>query len=268
MMKCRCVGNGTVDIIGLCDTSKIDFSECDEIVNSTEISIPEILTIPCEKPCIESIDKVFVDVKIISKRMVKTPAALSVGTTPAQITPVPNKEGTFLTGGKLVVEGILCQKIVYTADLPVQSVHSAHFKVPFSVFIMLPLGTDVDEDKFCVDVCVEDVFVKKISCKQIFKNVTVFFRAKPLPLCNGVVTDTPDIVPVPVATDTTVSGTAEPGSTIILCINGIPETPVIAAADGSWEFTGLTALVSGDVVRVTAKAPGELVSLPDEETVA
>jgi hypothetical protein len=177
-MKCRCVGNGTVDVIGLCDPAKME-TPLELPVSNTEFSIPEILTIPCEKPCIESINKVFIDVKIISKRVIQTPAALDVNGLP-----IPNEEGTFLTGSKLVVEGLLIQKIVYTADLPEQSVHSAHFKIPFSVFIMLPVGTDVDTAKFCVEICVEDVYVKQINCKQIFKNVTLFLRAVPVIVCS------------------------------------------------------------------------------------
>jgi spore morphogenesis protein SipL len=173
-MRCQCVGNGTIDIIGLCDPDNIDFT-VDTSRNTTEISIPEILTIPCEKPCIETIDKVFVDVKIISKRVIKTPAPDPVTT--------PNKEGTLLTNRKLIVEGLLLQKIVYTADLPQQSVHSAHFEIPFSAFIVLPTDTDLDAI-FCIEPCVEDVFVKQINCKQIFKNVTLFLRAVPLKTCS------------------------------------------------------------------------------------
>ena len=87
-----------------------------------------------------------------------------------------NQEGTFLTGRKLVVEGILRQKIVYTACLPDQPVHSAHFEIPFSAFIILKSTVSLD-DNFCVDICVEDVFVKVFNCRDIFKNVTLFLRA-------------------------------------------------------------------------------------------
>lgn len=59
----------------------------------------------------------------------------ATGTTNTLIT-VPNNEGTCLTGRKLIVEGTLKQKIVYTADIDVQSVHSAHYEIPFSAFII------------------------------------------------------------------------------------------------------------------------------------
>lgn len=172
-MYCHCVNNRSVEIIGLCNPDKI--KTVDDNKNWTELSIPELLYIPCEKPPVETIDKVFINVKIISKRVVKIPKATG-----------ENEEGTKLTGWKLIIEGVLCQKIVYTADLPVQSVHSAHFNIPFSAFIML--GEEDDDDvalntKYCVEPCVEDVFVKQFGEKQIFKNVTLLLRAYPLPTC-------------------------------------------------------------------------------------
>jgi len=164
------MNNQNVEVIGLCDTSAIVFDP-DSIVDYTwtEISIPEILTIPCKKPDVEQIEKVFINVKIVSKRVVETP--LSAG---------ENAEGTTLTGRKLIIEGTLNQKIVYTADLPDQPVHSAHFKVPFSAFIVLD-GADTLEDNFCIETCVEDVFVKVFNNRDIFKNVTLFLRAKHAP---------------------------------------------------------------------------------------
>lgn len=178
--SCTCQPNGcpaTVQVVGLCDTSKITFeSLTSNDRNWTEISIPEVLDVPIQKPDIETIDKVFVQVKIISKRVVKTPT--SDGT--------ENAEGTKLTGWKLVVEGVLKQKVVYTAWNEVQSVHSAHFEFPFSAFIILPADT-TQEDIFCVETCVEDVFVKAINPREIFKNVTLFLRAKKFELCPPVV---------------------------------------------------------------------------------
>lgn len=170
-MSCTCSGNQNIEIIGLCDPSYITFNSTNR--NWTEISIPEVLTIPCEKPDAEAIEKVFVKVQIISKRVIPTPSATS-----------ENAEGTMLSGWKLVVEGVLKQKIVYTADVREQSVHSAHFEVPFSAFIILPATTKL-EDKFCLDVCVEDVFVKIFNSRDIFKNVTLFLRAYAAPANSG-----------------------------------------------------------------------------------
>ncbi len=174
-MNCQCIRNGAIEIVGLCDPDKIIMSEPPAKDSWTQLSIPEILTIPPQKPSIESIDKVFIDVQIISRRVVKIPAPDPVTT--------ENEEGTLLTGWKLVIEGLLCQKVVYTGDVAQQTVHSAHFKVPFSAFIMLPAAT-LATDKFCVVPCVEDVFIKAINSRQVFKNVTLFLKAEKLPFCD------------------------------------------------------------------------------------
>ncbi|WP_169525190.1 DUF3794 domain-containing protein [Pseudalkalibacillus hwajinpoensis] len=174
--RCSCQPNGcpsAIQIVGLCDPSTITFEGLDtDDRNWTEVSIPEVLHIPPQKPDIETIDKVFVQVKILSKRVIRTP-----------ISTEENAEGTKLTGWKLVIEGVVKQKVVYTAWNAVQSVHSAHFTVPFSAFIILP-GDTTEEDRFCVETCVEDVFVKAINDREIFKNVTLFLKAtKEPPFC-------------------------------------------------------------------------------------
>ncbi len=168
MRSCQCVGQNAVEVIGLCDPDSITFqsTEFPTDRNWTEISIPEVLPLPCEKPNIESIDKVFIHVKIISKRIVNT----ATGT---------NLENMMITGNKMIIEGILQQKVVYTADTIDQSVHAAHFDVPFSAFIVLPAGADVINKSYCLDVCVEDVFAMAFNCRAIFKNVTLFLRAVP-----------------------------------------------------------------------------------------
>lgn len=129
-----------------------------------------------------------------------------------------NEEGTCLTGRKLVIEGFLNQKVVYTGNVDVQSVHSAHYSVPFSAFIVvyakfdglnympnvtintivngvvtpvtisgiaLPCSEEIPDltpdlcEEFCVDAYIEDVFAIALDPRTIFKNVTLFFLAKP-----------------------------------------------------------------------------------------
>lgn len=225
-MACNCNSNNkikdccdfNVNVIGLCDPARIPFSKAGDSnykldYNWSEISIPEILAVPCKKPDIEHIDQVLITVDITCTKLIETPLYLQVNTstvpsyydvdTDGFTIPLPNEEGTYLTGRKLVIEGMLKQKIVYTADLPVQSVHSAHFEVPFSTFIVVypkftnpnpgpvpPQGTvnvptaiiDTSE-QFCIDTCIEDVYVKTLDPRTIFKNVTLFLRARPIPTC-------------------------------------------------------------------------------------
>lgn len=171
-MSCQCVGQTAVQVIGLCDPSTITF-ETPTDFNWTELSIPEVLTLPDAKPDLESIDQVFIQVKIISKRVIATPSGAT------------NLENLRLTGFKLIVEGVLHQKVVYTAAVPTQAVHSAHFDVPFSTYIVLPPELPgpipILDQNFCIDICVEDVFAMVFNCREIFKNVTLFLRARPEP---------------------------------------------------------------------------------------
>ena len=133
---------------------------------------------------------------------------------------IGNAEGTCLTGRKLIIEGTLKQKVVYTAELSEQSVHSAHFEVPFIAFIIpyasfegltAPRKLKVYDEKmrnckeitgfvyneatnivpnleeqFDVKACIEDIYVKALGPKKVFKNVTAFFSATPVPVvvCN------------------------------------------------------------------------------------
>ena len=163
-MYCTCSKENNYSVIGLCDGANTT-----TVVNAwTEISVPEILTIPSCKPDIEAVDKVYISAKITSTKVIETPTS-----------PGDNEEGLQLTGRKLLVDGFLCEKIIYTADEPEQSVHAAHFNIPFCAFIVIPGNVDVDTAKFCVIPCIEDVFVTILNKRTLFKNVTLFLDAKP-----------------------------------------------------------------------------------------
>ncbi|MGG5460510.1 hypothetical protein [Clostridium sp. B9] len=131
---------------------------------------------------------------------------------------IENEEGVCLSGRKLVIEGVLSQKVVYTGLVTTQSVHSACYEVPFTAYIIPyakfegltyeedvevitdkatcttttingfaynpdePIQVDICEE-FCVDALVEDIFATMLNCRTIFKNVTVFLIAKPVPPC-------------------------------------------------------------------------------------
>ncbi|MGL4911412.1 MAG: hypothetical protein ACRC3Y_03175 [Romboutsia sp.] len=131
---------------------------------------------------------------------------------------INNEEGTCLSGRKLVIEGTIHQKVVYTAEVAVQSVHSAHYEMPFLTFIIaypkfegLTYGEsikvydpitnspitisgyvyDINEgitvdlcEEFDVSECIEDIYTYALDKRKVFKNVTLFLKAKPLPTCN------------------------------------------------------------------------------------
>lgn len=134
-----------------------------------QLSKEEYLKIPCQKPDIEEILSTLVEVEIVNTKIIDTPIMTSL-------------EGQNLTGKKLIIEGILDQKIEYVALLPEQSVHSAHFRVPFSTFIVLP--PDFIEENLAVEGVIEDVFTEKIDCRTIFKNVTFLVKAQMCIVCN------------------------------------------------------------------------------------
>lgn len=233
-------------IFGSTDTSNIKLdSSKPETLNWTEISVPEVLCVPNKKPNIEHIDQVYANAIVSSVKLIETPYYFNSVTTPYSLaalntagqpytlangnyavsetnvlfytdplTPLPNQEGTNLTGRKLVVEGELVQNVVYTADVDDQSVHSINYNLPFSAFIIPytkvenssqiywvvnpstptavttigpvykaeDLVIDLCED-FCVDPYIEDVYITPLDCRTIFKNVTLFLKAKPTYTC-------------------------------------------------------------------------------------
>ncbi|MFA9422060.1 MAG: DUF3794 domain-containing protein [Sedimentibacter sp.] len=162
-----CMKNEIMDVVGLCDPSAFNL---DLFPYWTQMSIPETLTIPEQKPDIEQINSINISVEIIRKKVIVTP-----------ISAAENEEGKNLSGNKLIVEGNLCQTISYTADVPEQSIHTAHFAVPFSAYIVIPATDDLNIN-YQVNPCVEDVFVLDVSKRQIFKNVTLLLQAVPAPI--------------------------------------------------------------------------------------
>lgn len=184
---CGCEA-GLIDVIGLCIPANTT-----EVIKATpywkQMHISESLQIPEEKPDIEQINSVDVSVSILRKQVILTPRSYNdSGITPV---PQPNLEGRLLSGRKLIIEGQLCQKVVYTALESTQPVHSAHFYVPFSSFIVVPKditftgpnGETIVEDSynvnFDVNYCIEDVTACVIDERSILKQVTLMLYAVP-----------------------------------------------------------------------------------------
>lgn len=178
-------GSQTVDITGLGNPSDVS-NVISEFPYWTQIYIPETLSIPSQKPDIESLNSINISVNIIRSQVIKTPKPL---TNEVEV----NLEGKILTGRKLVVEGELCQKISYTSCTEEQSVHSAHFYMPFSAYIVVPLeiaanvfgdsditspvdSLDID---YQINACVEDVTARVLDDRTIIKQVTFLLYAVP-----------------------------------------------------------------------------------------
>lgn len=161
-----------VSIQGICrqQTLKSMIKKPDINNKWTQFFIPKVIDIPFQKPDIESISTVYSYIDIIYQRVVKTPILKN--------SYISNWEGTYLTGKKLIVEGILRKKIIYTAAVKNHSMHSAHFEIPFSVFIIVDKDTSLIQ-KFKLDTCIEDIFTCRLSERSIFENTTIFIKATP-----------------------------------------------------------------------------------------
>ena len=179
MANCRAE---LIDISGLCNPADVT-----DVISQypywLQMNVSETLEIPVLKPDVEQINSVNISVDIFRADIIKVP----VSPVDANGDYVSNLEGKVSTGRKLIIEGQLCQKIVYTANVLDQSIHSAHFYVPFSSYIVVPSeitftnGTTVDSlnVEFQANACVEDVAVKLLDERTILKQVTLLLYAVP-----------------------------------------------------------------------------------------
>lgn len=180
--SCGCQ-TGLIEVTGLCNPA-----DTTQVISLTpywkQMYISESLQIPEQKPDVEQINSIDISVDILRAEVIKTPR--SYDDTKAVPVAQPNLEGRLLSGRKLVIEGQLCQKVVYTALESSQPLHSAHFYVPFSSFIVVPETITFSENtedsfdvRFDVNVCVEDVAACVIDERSILKQVTLMLYAVP-----------------------------------------------------------------------------------------
>jgi len=154
-----------VNIVGIDDPSS--FPIITPANPNTQYTVQETVTIPAAKPDAEQIDSVLVQATIIDAKVIITPVGL-----------------------KTVIEGELKQKVIYTANLPDQPVHSAEYLFPFCTFIemplIIPLGGTVETvlqaagltlDTVLVGnakVLIEDMTVELLDLRTINKCTIVF----------------------------------------------------------------------------------------------
>lgn len=166
----KCV-SGLVEGIGVADSLPFHPSFF------SQITVPETLEIPCQKPDMEELLSVMVDAKVISMKLVKTPKGDGINE-------LVSPEGQFLSGCKLVIELKLREKIKYIADEPTQSVHAAHFEnVIHSVFVVVPCvfpttpPVTIEEalrlNKVVVTPYIEDIYARMLDKRKIFKNIAI-----------------------------------------------------------------------------------------------
>lgn len=154
-----------VQIIGIANPN--EFPVINEDNPSTQMAIQERLTIPDVKPDVEQINTLLIEAVITGTRTIFTP-----------------------TGVKVVVDGFLRQKVIYTALVEEQSVHSAHFEHPFCTFVDIPLAIPTGETVASflaslglslndvvtgpVNVLIEDVEISLLDPRTVSKCVIIF----------------------------------------------------------------------------------------------
>lgn len=173
-----------VDVTGLCTPGDVT-----EVLNLypywKQMYIPETLSIPPQKPDIEVVNSLDISVNIIRADVIRTPRSYT-----STDVPIESLEGKLLTGRKLIIQGELCQKVVYTANETEQPVHSAHFYVPFSAYIVIPeevtftngtVTTTIDSCSinYEVNACIEDASILTLDERTVYKQITLLLYAVP-----------------------------------------------------------------------------------------
>ena len=110
------------------------------------------LKIPKQKPNIEKLAKILIKADIIKNKIIDTPE-----------------------GSKAIIQGKINKQIYYVADNPEQSVHAAHFEIPFCNFIKLPDCYKIKKIK----VYVEDVSSVVVNPRKINECVVIFICVIP-----------------------------------------------------------------------------------------
>lgn len=234
----RC--NFKVKVFGCCNPDDIILDENrPETLNWSETSITNILHLDSAKPSVENIEQIHAEANVTNVKLVETaycfksnvydlvkldsdgnPIILANGQYCleekdvifylAPLEPLFNEYGNYINGRKLIVEGDLIEKMVYTSDLNTKTVHTVDYKTPFSAFIIPytsingkpkfykvvdPINPTClitimayrsDEitidlyEEFTSEVYIEDISVTPIDSNTIFKNVSLFLTAKPI----------------------------------------------------------------------------------------
>lgn len=130
-----------------------------------QFQVGRIFNLPVQKPDMEQLLNVTVTVEVLKTNIIETPKGISF-------------EGQILTGKKLIINGRIQQKIEYISDDPLQSVHAAHFIIPFSSYIVLGSNFACASD-FETTGYVEDIYVKQVDKRKIIMNVILLLNAVP-----------------------------------------------------------------------------------------
>ncbi|MCM1989318.1 DUF3794 domain-containing protein [Oceanirhabdus seepicola] len=130
----------SIDISGITPQSKLP--KCPYNYPYKEICETYKLCVPNSKPDIETILQLFIDTSIKKSHVLYTPME-----------------------NKLIIYGNIHLKILYVANTSSQSVHSAHFDIPFSTFI---LSSNICNHIGDTTIFIEDTFVNQLDSKNFY----------------------------------------------------------------------------------------------------
>ena len=139
-----------IDVVGVADPK--DFPLIVTTDRYKQFGVEETLIIPAAKPDMEQITQVLIEATITNYRAIFTP-----------------------TGLKIILDGNLTQKVIYVANEPTQSVHSAEFIKPFCNFItvnlVIPAKTSVTQLLQTAGVTLDTVVA--IPPKVLIENLSI-----------------------------------------------------------------------------------------------
>lgn len=138
--------NSAIEITGI--TPVNEYPKLSSHCPNIEICETDQLCLPCQKLNMESILQVFVNISVKSLKMICTPI-----------------------GNKLVVDAIKHIKLMYVAEDSCQTVHSAHFDVPFCFYILLNELTDEVIDVYTA---IEHISVYQLDCRCFVISLIIF----------------------------------------------------------------------------------------------
>lgn len=132
------MSNEHIQISGISTIS--DYPDCQHKHPCKEFCETDKLCIPCQKPDIKDIIEIVVSVSITCFKIICTSE-----------------------GKKLIIDGLKHIKLLYSADKSCESVHCAHFEIPFCQFILL---TNPCDTVACIKTAIEHISVHKINCRD------------------------------------------------------------------------------------------------------
>lgn len=172
-----------INATGVTSSAKLESLLTSDTDNKwVQIYVPEVIDIPEQKPELEGIVSINSCAQIISQRIIKTPVVTGYQTSTGITVPgssITNSAGSYLTGRKLIITGILRQKVIYTAALDEQSLHSASYSMPFATYIIIDANTPLSQP-YKIAAYIEDVWAIPLAPKTLFKNTTIFIKATPI----------------------------------------------------------------------------------------